>query len=213
MVRFEVIQQQDSLRSVRGASGKLYDSLKGQPFQVFDDVDIEFFSKQTKRYKKLGLFENASGPGPSTQEILLKKLSEIPGVSKQTAEKLADMYGDVKHLEDAALVDAKAPLELNSLECQRVWYFFKNSGAILEEQQAPSLPVEEEEEEEEKEEVALDELSKGELIKMAKKLDPKVKIGWNVSKKELVDLVGELQASAKEDQAAPAEMEEDDDEE
>ncbi len=100
-MKFVFITQTDNIASYMGTSGLNYTIYKGEPFQVDNELDIEFF-KNNKRFKKAGLFDKKEIQ-KSSEDLMNEKLNELEFLSKTTKEKLIKLYVSFEELKDTIL--------------------------------------------------------------------------------------------------------------
>lgn len=105
---FVCLTQVSDMASFTGPSGTSYHSKKGFPIRVFNELDVEFFSKN----KRFGLFSKNKGlvePVKSADLVLKDKLVELkisgPGISKiiKVYEDFAQFMSDVQSGTDIVL--------------------------------------------------------------------------------------------------------------
>lgn len=89
MAKYVFTTMQTESTTYDAPSGQRYVFYKGQPTEV-SSVDESFF-ENNKRFEKASRRAKHE-PKPSAETILSEELSQIKGVSKATAEKVADVY-------------------------------------------------------------------------------------------------------------------------
>lgn len=106
-MKFVFETQTDRIASYLGPSGISYTISKGEPFNVDNELDIEFF-KSNKRFKKAGLFSKKDVQ-QNPDEIMSKKLKvkKFDFLSEATKKKLIKLYGTYEELEQTILENYK----------------------------------------------------------------------------------------------------------
>ncbi len=107
MTRFVCITQHSDTLGIRGPSGFTYSSVQGLAFEVKEQLDIDYFKKQPKRFKIETIVERvakkvvptkptASATGQEEKE--LEEFMEQASISKAGKEKIKKFYGSVNGL-------------------------------------------------------------------------------------------------------------------
>lgn len=92
MAEFRLKTQTLHMQSITGPSGQKYESLQGYFFKVENALDIKYFEKNP-RYEKQGLLKKKPVlKKKDVDELLIDKLEKLKGVTRKTAEKVADIY-------------------------------------------------------------------------------------------------------------------------
>ncbi len=99
-MKFVFITQTDRMSNYTGPSGITYLIHKGEPFNVENEKDIEFF-KKNKRFQK-ATKKDKKEISKAPEELLEIKLKEID-VTEDTIKKSTDLYRSVEELEDVVL--------------------------------------------------------------------------------------------------------------
>ena len=98
VAKFLFLTQVDGIHNYTGPSGINYISYIGQPFEVRNKPDIQFFNNQPKRFQKVGLTTKLPEPPKDIEELLEDYLKGIKGLTKKTTKRIVELYTSKENL-------------------------------------------------------------------------------------------------------------------